>query len=465
MKENQQVEWKETWRDEYLRWICGFANAHGGVLVLGRNDEGVAVGVRDAAKLLADLPNKIRDVLGIVVDVRLVPEGKKDLIEIHVEPYPSPISYKGEYHVRTGSTKQELKGAALERFLLQKRGRHWDGVPEPSFSLRACSAAAFRLFTGRATQSGRMDRAVLRDGKRQILDNLELTDSHGLKRAACLLFSDHPERWVSGAWLKIGFFVTDDDLRYQDEVHGSLFAQVETSLDLLRTKYLKAAITYHGVQRRETLAFPDGALREALLNAIVHKDYGSGIPIQISVYDDKLVLWNPGALPDQWTLERLLGKHPSRPFNPLVANAFFRAGYIEAWGRGIQKIQRECREHGIAAPLYDFGMAGVMVTFRAAAAHVATVRAQHAGRQGTAPVTTQETAQETTQETAQEAARQAPARIVACLRANPSLTRHELAAAVGLSPDGVKYQLARLKAAGRIRRVGATKGGRWEVVS
>src|SRR5882724_11640579 len=122
MKESQNIEWTETWRDEYLRWICGFANAEGGVLVIGRNDKGEAVGVRNAAKLLEDLPNKIRDVLGIMVDVNLVAKGGKELIEIRVEPYPSPISYKDGYHYRSGSTKQELKGAALERFLLKKRG-------------------------------------------------------------------------------------------------------------------------------------------------------------------------------------------------------------------------------------------------------------------------------------------------------------------------------------------------------
>jgi len=104
--------------------------------VLGRDDDGNPVGVKDSKKLLEDLPNKIRDVLGIVVDVRLKTQKQKDLVEIHVEPYPSPISYKGEYHYRTGSTKQELKGAALERFLLQKRGRRWDDVPEPSFTTR-----------------------------------------------------------------------------------------------------------------------------------------------------------------------------------------------------------------------------------------------------------------------------------------------------------------------------------------
>jgi ATP-dependent DNA helicase RecG len=335
MKEHQHVEWKESWRDEYLKWICGFANAEGGVLVIGRNDKGTPVGVPDAHKLLEDLPNKIRDVLGIMADVHLVRKAGVDLIEIRVEPYPSPISYKGEYYYRSGSTKQELKGAALERFLLKKRGRHWDDAPEPSFTTRSCSAAALKLFKQRAGESARMERSVLRDSREILLGNLELIEKHGLRRAACLLFSDRPEKYVGGAWIKIGFFVTDDDLRYQDEVHGSLFEQVEKTLELLHTKYLKAYISYQGLQRLETFLFPYAALREALLNAVVHKDYSSGIPIQISVYEDRIVFWNAGVLPENWTLKRFLGKHPSQPFNPLIANAFFRAGYIESWGRGI----------------------------------------------------------------------------------------------------------------------------------
>lgn len=132
MKENQHIEWKESWRDENLKWICGFANAEGGVLDIGRNDKGVIVGLPQAKKLMEDIPNKIRDILGIMAEVNLREEAGKEYIEIRVEPYPSPISYKGEYHYRSGSTKQELKGTALEHFLLKKRGRHWDDAPEPS---------------------------------------------------------------------------------------------------------------------------------------------------------------------------------------------------------------------------------------------------------------------------------------------------------------------------------------------
>ena len=157
MRENQNIEWKESWRDEFLKWICGFANADGGVLVIGRDAQGQPVGVTNANKLLEDLPNKIRDALGIMADVNLVKKAGKELIEIHVEPYPYPVSYKGEYHYRSGSTKQELKGAALDRFLLRKQGRTWDGVPVPQVTIRSLSGAAITTFRKLARQSQRME--------------------------------------------------------------------------------------------------------------------------------------------------------------------------------------------------------------------------------------------------------------------------------------------------------------------
>lgn len=101
----------------------------------------------------------------------------------------------------------------------------------------------------------------------------------------CLLFSRDPERYQLGAYIKIGFFETDADLRYQDEIHGSLIEQVERAIELIHLKYMKARITYEGIQRKERYFVPDAALREALLNAICHKRYQGGIPIQVSVYE------------------------------------------------------------------------------------------------------------------------------------------------------------------------------------
>jgi len=96
MAESQNIEWKESWRDEYLKWICGFANAQGGKIYIGTDDDGKVVGIADSKKLLEDIPNKVRDILGIIVDVDRLSENRKDYIEIQVNPSSYPVNYKGE---------------------------------------------------------------------------------------------------------------------------------------------------------------------------------------------------------------------------------------------------------------------------------------------------------------------------------------------------------------------------------
>lgn len=142
MKETPRAEWKESWRDESLKAICGFANAEGGVLVIGRNDKGLAVGVRDARKLLQDIPNKGRGV------------------------------YKGEYYYRSGSTNLPLKWAALDRSLMRKVGRHWDGVPVPHVAIKDLSRAAIGTFRKQARESRRLDAAILRESTPGLLDKV-----------------------------------------------------------------------------------------------------------------------------------------------------------------------------------------------------------------------------------------------------------------------------------------------------
>lgn len=350
MQESQNIEWKVNWKDEYLKWICGFANANGGKIFIGKNDKGEISGLKNPKKLLEDIPNKVRDILGILVDVNLHQTEKGDFLEIIVEPQPFPVNYKGQYHYRSGSTKQELKGAALDKFMLEKKGKKWDGVPVLNVSVNDLKNETFEFFKKRAIISKRIDENILTEGNINILENLRLTEKPYLKRAAILLFHPNPEKFITGAFIKIGYFQTDTELIFQDEIHGSLFEQVETTIEILFTKYIKAIISYEGIHRVETYEYPKDAVREAILNALAHKDYSIGVPIQISVYDDKLMIWNYGQLPEGWTVENLMQKHSSIPYNPDIANAFFRVGYVEAWGRGTIKIIEQCEEFGLSKP-------------------------------------------------------------------------------------------------------------------
>ncbi|MEO6231159.1 MAG: ATP-binding protein [Ferruginibacter sp.] len=364
MPESQNIEYKSTWRDEYLKWICGFANANGGSIFIGKDDAGNVVGLKDTKKLLEEIPNKVRDTLGIMVDVNLHSTQHGDFIEIIVEGYPYPVNYKGQYHYRSGSTKQELKGTALDKFLLQKKGKRWDGVPVPKIAVADLKQETFEFFRKRAIKSQRIEEDILTDTNEHLIENLQLKESDFLKRAAILLFHTNPEKFVTGAYIKIGYFETDDDLKFQDEIHGNLFEQIEKTMDLLFTKYIKAAISYEGINRIEKYEYPKDAVREALLNAIAHKDYSGGIPIQISVYSDKIIFWNEGQLPENWTIENLLTKHPSKAYNPDIANALFRSGYIESWGRGTLKMIQECELAGLPKPIYFYDMSGFFVEFK-----------------------------------------------------------------------------------------------------
>ncbi|HEY2737014.1 MAG TPA: ATP-binding protein, partial [Thermoanaerobaculia bacterium] len=143
--------------------------------------------------------------------------------------------------------------------------------------------------------------------------------------------------------------------------------------------------------------------------------------------------------------------------NPLIANAFFRAGYIESWGRGIQKIQRECREHGIEPPVYDFEMAGLLLTFRANPAHLQTALEQGEITTPIAGPTTPITTPMTTPISPRH-------HLASLILESPEVSQQELADALGLTRDGIRYHLNKMKRAGVIRHVGPARGGRWEVV-
>jgi ATP-dependent DNA helicase RecG len=326
MDESQNLEWKSSWRDEYLKWICGFANAQGGLLVIGRNDRGEIVGVQDPLRLLEEIPNKTQSLLGIVVDVDLKSEEGGEYLEIRVDPHPNPISYKGEYHYRSGSTKQVLRGASLNRFLLRKHGRNWDDAPMPGIGLRDLDGRTLDEFRQRGVASDRMPATVAGESDGNLIELLNLREGKHLRRAAVLLFHPDPTRFFAGAFVKIGYFRSATELAYQDVIEGNLFIQVDRTVDLLRTKYSKSEISYEGIFRRETPPAPAEALREAVLNAVAHRDYANPAPIQIRVYDDRISLWNPGTLPTDWTLDNLLGTHASAPHNPGRVNAKSRLG-------------------------------------------------------------------------------------------------------------------------------------------
>ena len=241
-------------------------------------------------------------------------------------------------------------------------------MPLPKLSVSDLKQDAIQLFKDKAVKRGRLTKEEVSVEDTILMDNLHLIDEDGyLIRAAMLAFYKDPEKWVTGSYIKIGYFgKSDSDLVYQDEVHGPLIEQVDKTVDLAYTKYMKALIDYEGVQRIEQFMFHKDAFREILLNAIVHKDYSSCNPIQISVYEDKIYIWNDGEMPPNLdSTDKLFMKHSSKPYNPKLANIFFKSGMIEAWGRGFEKIREACVLYDGPLPEYEINEAGIMVLCKA----------------------------------------------------------------------------------------------------
>ena len=176
MPESELREWKRSWRDEYLKWICGFANAQGGVLEIGKDDRGRVVGLEEPLRLLEDIPNKVQSLLGIVAEVNLKSGSGREYLEIVVEPHPNPISFRGEFHYRSGSTKQVLRGAALSRFLLQRYGRTWDNVPLPGLAIGKLDARKLEDYRRLGAHSQRLPGSVLQETDDAVIEKLQLRE-------------------------------------------------------------------------------------------------------------------------------------------------------------------------------------------------------------------------------------------------------------------------------------------------
>ena len=362
MTEQHNIEWKEIWKNEYLKWICGFANAHGGKLIIGKNDNGEIVGIENHNKLLEEIPNKIQNHLGIICDINLHEKEGKHYIEIVVKPYDIAISYQGKYHYRSGSTKQELKGNALNEFLLKKSGRTWDDVVELRANLEDIDPEAIKAFKKAALQSKRLPFIEEENNISNILENLLLVEKESLKRAGILLFGKNPCRFFINAFVKIGRFgKSDDDLLFQEVIESNIFELADKTLEVLDRKFLISPVSYEGLHRIENWEYPYKAVREAIINAIVHRNY-TGAPIQISVYEDKIIIWNEGKLPEGFTIENLKKQHSSKPYNPLIASVFFKGGLIEAWGRGTINIINECIDANLPEPKFASEFGGISVT-------------------------------------------------------------------------------------------------------
>jgi len=370
--ESENVEFKKStgeWK-EIIETISAFANTRGGTIFVGVDDKSNLIGVSIGKGTVEDLTNKILN----NIEPKFYPEitveavKVKKIIRIKVEIYPydvvlafgKPFKRIGKNTVKMG--KDEYKRRILE---IHKRELYFDGQICPERKFSDIDEKKIKEFLRRAREERKLDIDETLPIK-EILRKLKLVKGEDLTNACILLFGKNPQDFFIQAGVKcIRFKGTDiaaDMLDFKD-IEGDLFQQVEeTENFIFRNIGLRAWLEDEKIERQEKWEYPPKAVREALVNAIVHRDYRSSGKVQVRIYNDRIEFWNPGRLPSGWTPETLKEEHISEPFNPLIFKMFFWAGEVEEVGSGTNKIISWCKEWGLPEP--EFGISGTSIFVR-----------------------------------------------------------------------------------------------------
>jgi ATP-dependent DNA helicase RecG len=359
MREKQDIEFKKEWRNEHLKTIASFANTEGGVMYIGIDDNSRAVVLSNVKKLLEDIPNTIRNKLQITPSVKIEEKDGREVVKITVNSSDFPVFLDGKICIRSGSTTQELKGIELTNFLLEKTGKTWDSLTVNA-TFDDLDLKTFEYFKGLAI--ARLPE-IKNASDKTIFKNLELiTNDEKLTRALIFLFGGKPQTFFITAQGRAGRFKTPTEILDTVIADGNLFKQLDTLMNAIK-KHLNVRFEIKEIERKDVWDYPLEALREAVINALIHKDYLSTAEIQIKIYDDRLWIWNPGKLPKQLTIESLKREHSSFPKNPLIASVFYYAGFIERWGSGTKRMIDLCKSQGLPEPEFKEEFGGISVYF------------------------------------------------------------------------------------------------------
>lgn len=362
--ENETCEFRTGFGDEALRTLCAFANTRGGVLWIGVSDNGGILGIALGKETLRDWANQIRQTLGINASLDALSVGERTVVRIEVaESHTKPVRFKGRSWKRAGSTDQQASDTDETRWVLERTGHTWDALPDPYARWDDLNPDYIAQFRHMCNRQGRRPIPDSEDDV-SVLRKLGLiTPDRRITRAAVLLFGREPQQYHLNAIVKVGRFRSPTLIVDDRAIRGTLFEQVDAVMQYFRDR-LETRYEFKGDPAREVIwEYPLEALREAIINAICHRDYLESAHIQVRWYDDRLVFYNPGKLPPPLRIEDLMREHISQPRNRLIAEAFYYIGWIEQWGTGIQRMREACRNAGLPEPSFD-ERAGIWLTLR-----------------------------------------------------------------------------------------------------
>ncbi len=355
--------------------LCAFLNGEGGKVLIGVAPDGRLVGqdvaditLRDIAAMLGRFEPAAR------VEMSRVDVGNgRQVIVLDAAPARqfAPFVFEGKPYKRVGSTTTVMTQEEYGRLLLDRNhSRHrWENQPAVRVRLEDLDREEILRTRQTAIEQRRLSAGTSMEVG-DILDRLGLRIDGQVTQAAQMLYGttflpDYPQ-----ALLKLGRFrgtkITGDILDNKQE-HLHAFAMVREAIAWLdRTLPLSARFPKGAINREDRLPVPAEALREIVINAVIHRDVSNPSSyVAIAVFDDRIEIHSIGDFPTGIRAELLTQEHRSIPRNPLIAGAFHRTGAIEVWGRGTNRVLEACRAYGIAKPTFTEASGAVTVTFKA----------------------------------------------------------------------------------------------------
>jgi len=447
--EGYNIEFKESYNSNLAKEICSMSNATGGKILIGVTDEGKIKTTKINNKIKSEVQTLVRN---FDPSFNVIIEEVSGVLIINVpEGNEKPYSTSGKFYLRQGANSQQLSRNEIRDFFIQEGLVLFDDQSTSDFDFKKdIKNSSFDNFIRMAKISRKIPRYNL-------LENLSLIRNNKPKNASVLLFSQNITKFFLQATINCVFFRGKDRYTILDrkEFTSDLNSNYENAFNFVQSK-LNTEYIIGGGARREVLEIPDEALREAILNAIVHRDYFiKGANIQINIYSDRVEIINPGGLVKGMTLENLGKKSLSR--NNLLFGLMQRMDLVEKSGSGFLRIRRALKKYRLADPIIETDKNWFTITFLRPDLQKESMQ-ERLSRKENVEKATQKTTQETTQKTTQK--------ILELLIKNPQISRKEIARNLGsITEDGIKYNLTKLKKEGRIKRIGPDKGGYWEILS
>ena len=361
MIETQNIEYKEKFTDKALETLCSFANTKGGILYIGISNDGKIVGVDVNNETIRTITEKITSKLGIHPEIKVEDREGKKIIKISVKPSPIPISFNGKYYERVGNTTRKMTAERLKEFLL--KGTNWDGLINEDADFNEIDEETVRWFIKKAKSAGRLTIFEENENIKLIFEHLKLSIKGKLTNGALILFGKDPQKYFINAVLRIVRLKNQSTIIGDRLITGNLFKQVHQGEEAIKN-FINVRYEIKKLEREEIWEYPLPAIREALINALIHRDYFKfNVQTQVKIFDDYIWFYNIGGLPEGITLEDLKRPHSSVPRNPLIVHIFYLAGLIEEVGSGIGRMIESLKSQGLPEPEFKEEMGGFSVRF------------------------------------------------------------------------------------------------------